>query len=64
MNYKKCTITKTNTTTDGYKNVFGIERPCIKPVYEITGSVNKPAGQRPFLTSIASCKRYINEVLA
>ena len=61
MNYKKCTIRKTKTTTDGYINVFGVERPCIKPVYEITGSVNKPAGQRPLLTSVSDCKRYIND---
>jgi len=64
MNYKKCNIIKTKTTTDGYINVFGVERPCIKPVYEITGSVNKPAGQRPFLTSISDCKCYVNEELA
>ena len=64
MNYKKCNIIKTKTTTGGYKNVFGVERPCIKYVYEVSGSVNKPAGQRPFLTSIADCKCYVNEELA
>jgi len=60
MNYKKCIITKTNTTTDGYKNVFGTERPCIKYVYEVSGAIDKPAGQRPFLASISDCKNYIN----
>jgi len=61
MNYKKCNIRKTKTTTDGYINVFGVERPCIKYVYEVSGAIDKPAGQRPFLTSIADCKNYINK---
>ena len=51
--YKGHEIEKTSITCgDNYAHV-----------YEIEGPHGKSAMQRPFLTSVAACKRYINERL-
>ena len=58
--YKKCTIRKTEVTTDDMKIVFGVPRPCIGYLYEITGKVNKKYGSAPFITSESEVKKFIN----
>lgn len=55
MKYKGCTITKTDITTD---TPHGIRK-----VYAIEGAMDKPAAQRPFITSIRAAKYYINAIL-
>lgn len=52
MTYKGCTITRTETTTD---TPHGIRK-----VYAIEGAIDKPAAQRPFITSIRAAKEYIS----
>ena len=65
MNYKKHTITKTNTTTDINKSMpFGRvgTYKTTAYLYEIDGPiVSKERGRRPFLTSISQCKEFIND---
>ena len=51
ITFKHNTIAITNTTTGNRA----------KYVFEIVGKQGKNACVRPFLTSVASCKRYINE---
>ena len=53
MIYRGCTITRTETTTD---TPHGIRK-----VYAIEGAVDKPAAQRPFITSIRAAKEYIRD---
>ena len=55
MRYKGCTITRTNITTDTPNG--------IRKVYAIEGAMDKPAAQRPFITSIRAAKHYINAIL-
>ena len=55
MEYKGCTITQTETTTD---TPHGIRK-----VYAIEGAIDKPAGKRPFITSIQAAKDYISDTL-
>ena len=62
MRYFNCEIKKTKTTIDGTKFVFGKSYHTIKNVYEISGAIEKRAGEKPFLTSIADCKAYIRSV--
>ena len=61
MKYKGCTITRTATTTNVVEWFGGWERERTRKVYAIEGAVNKPAGMRPFLTSIRAAKKYISE---
>lgn len=63
MKYKGCTITRTATTTNVVEWFFGKESQRTRKVYEIEGDVSKPAGTRPFLTSIQAAKDYISERL-
>jgi len=60
MNYKKCTIERTKTTTDVYRECYGKKYTAIANVYGITGRIEKNACQTPFLTSIQDCKDFIN----
>jgi hypothetical protein len=53
MKYKNHQISRSATTTD---TAHGI-----KNVYEINGRHGKRAAARPFLTSVAACRRYITE---
>ena len=55
MNYKGCTIKRTDITTD---TPHGIRK-----VYAIDGDINKSASQRPFITTIATARYYINAIL-
>ena len=51
MIYKGCIITRTDITTDTPNG--------IRKVYAIEGAIDKPAAQRPFITSIRAAKEYI-----
>ena len=55
MKYKGSTITKTDITTD---TPHGIRK-----VYAIEGAIDKPAAQRPFITSIRAAKEYISHCI-
>jgi len=61
MKYKANEINKTNITTTVQKTCYGHSYDSNGYVYEITGKNNKPARQRPFLTSVKECKNYITE---
>ena len=63
MNYKNCTIQRTDMTTNVVAWFCGKERTLTRKVYAIEGDVSKPAGMRPFLTSIQAAKDYISERL-
>lgn len=58
--YKGHSITRTTTTTNVGRCVFGKQVDAIGYVYEIKGPHGKNATVRPFLTSIESCREYIN----
>lgn len=53
--YKGTTIDRTQITTD--------TRNGVRNVYRLSGNVSKGEGMRPFITSVAAAKRYINETL-
>jgi len=55
MKYKGCTITRTDITTDTPNG--------IRKVYAIEGAIDKPAGKRPFITSIRAAKEYISNCI-
>ena len=65
MNYKKHTITKTDSTTDILKSKpFGRvgTYKTTAYLYEIDGPiVSRERGRRPFFTTIKECKDFINE---
>lgn len=55
--YKGHTISQTSTTTGGNNG-----NP-VRHVYEIEGAHGKGACVRPFLTSVAQCREFINDRL-
>ena len=60
--YKGYTFWKVHTTTEVIlKAPNGNPYTAIRNLYEIDGL--KEAGKRPFLTSVAQCKEYINETV-
>ena len=67
MNYKKHTITKTNTTTGINKSMPFGQLGTYKTtayLYEIDGPlITKERGQYPFLTSIKQAKEFINNAI-
>lgn len=60
MTYKKCTFVKTAITTETRRSVFGRVVVRNERLCEISGRISKPAGTRPFLTSYAECRRFVN----
>lgn len=63
--YRGCEIIRTNMTTTVRRTFFGRDglKEQLRPIYAIRGRVNKPAGLRPFITSIAEAKEWIEEEL-
>lgn len=62
ITYRGHTARMTSTTTDVRRSAFGRTYQTVAPVWEITGGpFAKPAGQRPFLTSINAVREYIRE---
>ena len=61
MTYRGCTITRTTTTTNVVEWFCGKARQSIRKVYAIEGAIDKPAGRRPFITSIRAAKEYIRD---
>ena len=55
--YKGHMISQSETTTGGNNG------NAVRHVYEIDGEHGKPACVRPFLTSIAQCREFINDRL-
>lgn len=53
--YKGHTFRRSSTTTD--------TRHGVRNVYEIEGDFAKAAAVRPFLTTIAACREYVNECM-
>jgi hypothetical protein len=56
-NYRGVTITQTSIKTGGSDG-----RP-LRSLYELSGAIDKPAGQRPFLTSRQACRDWISDIL-
>lgn len=56
--YKGYKFHATNTMTEVRVMRFGRRTTELRPVYEISGL--KEAGKRPFLTTIAECREYID----
>ena len=59
--YRGCTLSRTGTTTNVRRVVFGHSYQAIAYVWAISGRLSKPAGQRPFLTSEAACREFVRE---
>lgn len=55
MKFKQHEFTRTSTTTD--------TRRGIQHVYEVAGRFPKSACTRPFLSSVAACRRYVNAAI-
>jgi hypothetical protein len=66
ITYKGCTISRTNTTTTVRRRIGNSLRTyeAYVPLYEVEGTVTKPHGRRPFLTSIMEAKEYISDEIA
>lgn len=55
--YKGCAIVRSDSHTT-VRRRYG---EALVPLYRVKGTVEKPEGRRPFLTSIADAKRYISQ---
>ena len=59
--YRGCTFSQTGTTTEVTRYAFGRSYTAIAQVWAVEGRYSKPAGQRPFLTSAAACRQWVQE---
>lgn len=64
MDYKDHIITKTGTTTTAYMPMPGGRVGTYEKIvclYDIQGKYGKPYSHRPFITSVAGAKEFINK---
>jgi hypothetical protein len=64
IEFRGCTLTQTETTTDVIKVAFGRKYQTVARVWDVTGRVTKDACARPFLTSAAAAREYVRDELA
>ena len=63
--YRGCVIRRTSVHTTTYRRMFGrmYATPVVRPLYEVTGALQKLAGQYPLITSLAMATEYIRDYI-